>query len=206
MLAFDQHYLILDCETDGLNLCYSRPWEVALLFCKGNNIIESKQLFIDVPNLNLSQEIRMLTGFDEREYNLNKKPPKEVWDICKKYIYDPKYILVGQNILKYDSWLLKSLAKLAGEEDFDFSFTKRILDTRFLGLAHKNGIEKPRDGDYEKWFYKLHNDKNIKGNVGQLTLLKEFGIEFNKESLHSAEYDCRMCFEIFKHLKQALKL
>lgn len=205
MLKHDQKYITFDFETSSLNLRYVKPWQLAFVLAKGNYIYERHCYYIDVPNLRLSEKIKMLTHFNEREYNEKKRPAKDIYDICIEYFNDPEYLIVGQNILKYDIWVLKSLARMVGK-DLDFSFTKRILDLRFLALAYKNGVEKPRDNNFLHWNYKIHDDRSLKGKVSLGVLLKEFGVEFDADLLHSALYDTEKTWEVFVKVKAAMKL
>ncbi len=205
MLGYNQNYIVFDTETEGLNLRYSRPWELSFLLARGKTIIDKHQIYIDVPDLVISDTVAKLTGFDNRKYQESKRPVKLVWDFFKRFLYDPNYLIVGQNIVFYDIWMLANLARMAGEV-MDFSCMLKFLDTRFLALAYKNNISKPRDGQFLSWFYKLNNDPNVKGRVSQLSLLKEYGIEFEEEKLHDGLYDCEKTWEIFLHLKECMKL
>lgn len=205
MLRFDQKYLVFDCETEGLSLKYSRPWELSYSICQGNKILFQKQCFIDVPGLDLPGFIKKMCNFDQKKYDREKRLAREVWEEFKKYLYDENYKVVGQNIIKYDTSILAILAEMC-EEDIDFSFIDRILDTRPLALAHRCGIEKPRNGSLIEWQYKILNDRSLKARVNQKALLKFFGIEFDENQLHVADYDIKMTWEIFKQLRKALEL
>ena len=206
MFSFDQKFIVIDTETEGLNLRYSNPWEVSYLEACGKKILKRKQIYIDVPNLNLSPFIRKLTGFDEDKYNKLKVPAQEAWAENKKVIYDETFLIIGQNILKFDIFMLNQLCRNATGKEINFSFLDRILDTRYLALAAKNDIAKPRDGNFLNWSYKIGSDPKIKGKVSQLVLLKDFGIKFDPEKLHDGLYDCEKLWEIFCELKSCLKL
>lgn len=205
MLEYNQKYVVFDTETEGLNYRYSSPWELSFVEATGNRITNSSQIYIDIPGLDLSDFIIKLTGFNRKKYDSQKISPKEAWEIFKKRLYDEKVYLVGQNIVFYDSWMLVNLARMAGEK-FDYSCMDRFIDTRFFALAHKNGLSKPRDGEWLSWYYKLSNDSSIKGRVSQNSLLKEFGIPFEEEKLHDGLYDCEKNWEIFLELKRLMNL
>ena len=206
MLKFNQKYIDFDTETDGLNLKYSRPWELSYLVCDGYNIKTKRQIYIDVPNLDLPPFIKKLTGFSQEKYNDIKVSPEEAYEEFWPFLKSEQYLLVGQNILMYDVWMLKSLANMA-KKQFDFSFMDRILDTRFMAIAEMNGLEKPSDGNYLNWFYKLGNDGNLKKRgSSQLALLKKLDISFEESRLHDGLYDVQKNWEIFLELKKRLKL
>lgn len=214
MLSFDQKAITLDTESRNLNLVINdgslqngnAPWDIAWLETKGNFPIKEHQYYIDVPNLNLSDLVKKLTHFDQTKYDREKKPAPVVLRELKKYLYDPSYIIIWQNGLKFDCFLLSDLFARCGEK-IDWSFMDRVYDTRPLGLAYKNNLEKPRNGSLLEWQYKILNDKNLKGRVSQTALLKEFGLESVDEGArHSALCDVKDTFNIFLQLKKRLEL
>lgn len=206
MLNYNQKYIVFDTETEGLNLKYSRPWELSYVLAQGTKILDRRQIYIDIPNLDVSPFIRRLTGFTDEKFDAKKISPREALDEFSRFLYDDNYMLVGQNILKFDVWMLRILAELVGEK-LDFSFMDRFMDTRFLAVADLNQIAKPRNGQYLNWFYKLHNDTSLKRRgVGQKALLKKFKIPFEEKKLHDGLYDVEKNWEIFLELKKRLKL
>jgi DNA polymerase III epsilon subunit-like protein len=206
MLPFDQKYLLFDLETEGLNLAYSRPWELSYVLGQGNKVIGKRQIYIDIPDLDLPFFIKKLCGFDQKKYDREKISPQEAWDHFKEYLYNPEYKVLGQNILKYDANILGVLSEMCGEK-IDYSFIDRILDTRPLAVAHKEGLEKPRgNSSMTEWQYKILNDRSLKAKASQKVLLKHFGIKHDPNLLHDGLYDCEMSWEIFKQLKKALEL
>ena len=213
-MEFDQKYLILDSETRNLNgLIANNPvkdanqcWDLSWLEAKGNFIIAEHENFIDVPNLQLSDLVAKLTHFDRAKYNRLKKQPETVWAALKKFLYNEEYMIVGQNIINFDVYIIGILAKTVGE-NIDWSFTERILDTRALAIAYKNNIERPRDGRLYNWQHKILNDRTLKGKASQSALLKEFGIQsVNEDARHSGLVDCKDTFAIFKELKKRMGL
>lgn len=205
MLDITQKYIILDAETEGLNLKYSRPWEFSFLLCQGGRILKKEELYVDVPNLDLPAHLKKLCGFDPHKYNSIKRPAVEVWDKIKKYLYDSEYKVIGQNILGFDIFILAILAEMAGEK-IDYSFVDRILDTRPLAVAHRCGIEKPRNGSLIEWQYKILNDRSLKAKASQSALLKLFNIPHDPKRLHEGLYDTEMTWEVFKQLRKVLEL
>ena len=205
MIAYNQKYCVFDFETEGLNLKYSRPWELSYLITQGNKVLSQEQIYIDLSNFNLSKEVRELTSFNDEKYNSKKTTPENAFEKFSKIISDPQYILVGQNILKFDVYMLKVLADICNKS-LDFSFMDRILDTRPLALAYREGLQKPKNDSMLEWQSKTINDRTIKSKASQLTLLKLFGIEFDKEKLHDGLYDCQMTWQVFLQLKKVLSL
>ena len=54
-------------------------------------------------------------------FNSRKKDPKQVWEKFKSYLYDPQYVIVGQNLLGFDVYMLAIIQRLIGE-DVDYSY------------------------------------------------------------------------------------
>ena len=205
MLPFDQKYLITDTETEGLNHFYSRPWSVSLVIAQGTRVLEREELFIDVPNLNLPMKLRKLCNFNPIKYKKEKLPASEVWARVSKYLCDPEYRIIGQNLLNYDIYMFNVLQKMAKVKKLDHSYISRIIDTLALGKAYKEGLKKP-SSDFFGWQLKVLNDRSLRKRANQKQLLKDFKVPFVEERLHEALYDSEKCFELFLKLKKHFSL
>lgn len=204
MLPYNQKYIIFDTETEGLNLHSSRPWQLAWVVAQGSKVIEVHDEYLNFPDLKISDTVAKLTGFNWHTFNSRKKDPKQVWEKFKSYLYDPQYVIVGQNLLGFDVYMLAIIQRLIGE-DVDYSYINRIYDTRCLGKAFREKLEKPKD-NFLSWQYKIMHDRSLKAKVSQIQQLKFFGIEFDERRLHEAVYDCEMCFKVFLELKKNMDL
>ena len=204
MLPSNQKYLVFDTETEGLNLFSSKTWQLSWIVCQGNKILETHDEFIIHKELNIPEIVKKLTGFNWETYNRKAKPLDEVWSKFEKYIFDPQYIVVGQNILGFDVYMLAILQRLLGHEP-DYSYLPRIYDTRALGKAYREELDKPNK-DFLSWQYKIINDRSLKAKVSQNQLLKFFDIEFDQDKLHNALYDIQMYYQIFLKLKKHMNL
>ena len=65
----NQKYIVYDFETEGLNLRYSKPWQLGFIIAEGKKVKESYDLYIDFEDLNISDDARRLTGFSDTVYN-----------------------------------------------------------------------------------------------------------------------------------------
>jgi len=204
MLPHNQKYLVFDTETEGLNLHSSRPWQVAWLICQGNKVLERHDRLINYKDLEMSKTVEKLTGFTWDRYNAEKEPLKKVWSDFKKYLFNPEYKIVGQNLLGFDVYMVAIMQRLLGETP-DYSYLTRIYDTRALGKAYREELDKPNK-DFLSWQYKIIHDRTLKARVSQLQLLKFFGIDFEEDKLHDALYDNEMCFKVFCALKKEMGL
>jgi DNA polymerase III alpha subunit (gram-positive type) len=204
MLPYNQRYVVWDTETTGLNHRFTKPWQISWLVFEGTKLIETQDHFIDIPNLQLSETIKKLTNFSKEKYDRLKQPASKVWASFKKEIEREDTILVGQNLLNYDIFIINSLQKDLGEKPI-YSYMDRIYDTRALGVAFQEKLEKPKS-NFLSWQYKIINDRSLKAKASQKHLLKILQIPFEEHKLHEAVYDCQKCFEIFQGLKKAMKL
>lgn len=205
MLKHNQKYIVADFETESLNLWFAKPWQLAWLECQGNKVIKSHNRYLDWPDLQISPLVQKLTGFTWETYNQRKESPKKVIEDFQSFIYNPEYKLIGQNWIGYDCYILSSTQqKLDIQPKFDY--LDRLYDTRPLGKAYRENITKPTSGNLLSWQYKLMHDRTLKAKVSQLAQLKHFDIDFEESRLHDADYDNRMCFQVFLKLKKGLDL
>jgi DNA polymerase III epsilon subunit-like protein len=195
---FDQNYLILDTETEGLNLISSRPWQVSWITAKGKVIKTKNDRYVKWPDLKVSDEAAKITNFDRHFYESKAEDPLKVLNDLWSVLSDPSYIIVGQNLLNFDVYILNILRKYCGLEP-DHSYISRILDVRALAmsLALENKDFQKED-ILSQYKFVSYRDKKIKTSQG--FLLKKYEIEHDPTKLHNALYDIEMTFKIF--LKQ----
>lgn len=192
----NQNYIVFDTETEGLNLVYSRPWQCSWIICKGTQVISKHDYFVKWDNLNVSADAARITGFNYQQYLSQAQDPKIVFDEFKKYLYDPSFLIVGQNILGFDVYMINIWRKLIGLQS-DYSFMPRTIDTKSLSTAIFKDIL-PDKENFLSWQYKMLNlrEKGLKTN--QAFMLKHYGIPHDPKMLHNSLYDVEMTFEIFK--------
>ena len=205
MLPSNQKYLVFDTETEGLNLHSSKTWQLSWIICQGNKVLETHDKFIKHKELNIPEVVRKLTGFDWDKYNSKAESLISVWSKFEKYLFDPQYIVVGQNLLGFDVYMVSHLQRMLGQQP-DYSYLPRIYDTRALAKAYREELDKPRGDDLLSWQYKIINDRRLKAKVSQNQLLKFFDIDFEEEKLHDALYDIKMCYKVFLKLKKHMDL
>ena len=204
MLPNNQKYLVFDTETEGLNLHSSKPWQLSWIICQGNKVLEEHDEFISHKELNIPEVVKEMTGFNWDHYNKKSKSLSEVWSKFETYLFDPQYIIVGQNLLGIDVYMIALLQRMLNQEP-DYSYLPRIYDTRALGKAYREDLDKPK-GDILSWQYKIINDRSLKAKVSQKQLLKFFSIEFDESKLHNAMYDIKRCYEVFLKLRKHMNL
>ena len=191
-----QRYIVFDTETEGLNLITSRPWQVAWLVVEGDKIVARNDRFIHWPNINVSEGAAKVTGFSMKEYNKNSKAPNQVWEEFSKDLYDENNLIIGQNLLGFDVYMVNIWRKLMGK-DPDYSFVSRIIDTKSLATAIAKQIPVDKD-DFIGWQYRLLNYRERGLKTSQATLLKKYNIDHDPKRLHDALYDIEMNFKVFR--------
>lgn len=212
--------MLFDGESDGLNLVSVKCWQLAWALATGNRITDTFDRFIYWPDLEVSEGAARVTGFDidyyksigrkNRTYKVRGKiskaeEPLVVLNDFMSDVGDPERIIVGQNLLGFDVFLVASLQKYMGQKP-DYSYMSRILDTRPLGKLWKEGLSKPTSGDFLSYQYKIIHDRTMKSRVSQAQLMKDLNIEHDPAKNHDAVYDVENTFKIFLELKKKLSL
>ena len=201
---FDQKYIILDTETEGLNLLNSRPWQISWITAKGKAIQSKNDRFAKWDDLNVSEEAAKITGFDRFKYDSVSEDPKNIVEDIFSYLRNPEYLIIGQNILNFDVYILNVLRKYCGLKP-DYSYICRIIDTRALAMAIALGKKQIDKSDVlDQYRFINHRDKKIK--TSQAALLKQYGIDHDPSKLHDGMYDIEMTFKIFQKQIQELDI
>ena len=194
---FGQKYLVLDTETEGLNLRHTRPWQIAWIEAVGKKIISRQERYIWWDDLKISDEAARITGFDYSKYRSLAQSPQEILKEFLPLLKDKNTKIIGQNILGFDVYMINSWMKNAGLET-DFSYVKNILDTKAIAMSIAKGVKTADKNDLISWQYRWLNyrEKGIK--TSQAHLLKLYDIPHDPSLLHGALYDIEMTFAIFQ--------
>ena len=190
-----------DFETEHLGLGSSLPWQFAWTRMEKGKIVDSKEFYIDVPNLNVSIDAARVTGFNIYKYNDLKVPAETVVEFIEDQIVNSKDAFAGHNILGFDLYIMRNLYEVVGR-DFDFKrIIYRCIDTLSLGRGRFHQIEVP-DNKHERlaYMYKMlaRPNKAFKGSLSAIA--KDFGIEFDESRLHDALYDIKLNAQVYKQL------
>ena len=194
---FDQKYVIFDTETEGLNLVTSKPWQLAWIEATGKKIVKKQNRFLKWDDLNVSEDAAKVTGFDKKDYESKAEDPAVVFKEFMDLISQDDVIVVGQNILGYDLYMLGVIARNLNIV-MDYSFINNCFDTKAIATALAKGNKTPDKDDFIGWQIKwLHyRERGLKTN--QKFLLQHYEIDFNEAKLHDALYDIEKNFEIFQ--------
>lgn len=195
----DKTFICLDCETESLNLFYSRPWEIAWIVARKDEILEKFCYLIKWPDFKISEDAARITKFNEDEYQRNAKSPKEVYSILSKYLYDPKISIVGHNLLGFDVYQLASLQRAVGAK-VDYSYVNRLYDSFALAKAIKLDGKLQKDENLLAFQYRYLNfvKKGLKTSLA--TLAKEYELVNEDGGFHRALYDVEVNYKIFRKM------
>jgi DNA polymerase III alpha subunit (gram-positive type) len=192
----DQNYIVIDTETEGLNLVYSKPWQVSWIVCRGNNIISKHDHFIRWGDINVSADAARITGFNKDYYYSKAEDPMEVFKKLSKHLYDPSFLVIGQNLLGFDVYMINVWRKLMKMQS-DHSYVNRIIDTKSISTAIFKNIL-PDKENFLSWQYKMLHIREKGLKTSQAFMLKYYDIPHDPKRLHDSLYDVEMTFEIFK--------
>ena len=194
---FNQKYVIFDTETEGLNLVTSKPWQLAWIEAEGKKITKKQNRFLMWDDLNVSEDAAKITGFDKKDYLSKAEDPAVVFKEFMNLINQDDIIIVGQNILGYDLYILGVIARNLNVK-IDYSFAKRCFDTKAIATAIAKDSKNPDKEDFLAWQlrYLHYREKGLKTN--QKFLLQYYDIDFDEKKLHDALYDIEKNFEIFQ--------
>lgn len=202
LLRFKENlYLIADFETENLNTAMeNRPWQVAFLLCNNKEILEKHHYYIWWDNLKMSDGAARVTKFNKEEYKRLAKPQLEVYEIWKKYLYNPEYIKVFHNGINFDCYI-EQIWRKENNLPRDFSFLDNFIDTNSLARMIKLGIKSVKREDWLVNWFKFGNfrQKNMKTNLTSLG--KEYGIDWDYDSLHEALSDVGLNYAVWNKMK-----
>lgn len=200
-----QRFVFLDTETESLNLVNARPFEVSWIVADRKDTISQNDLYVYFKDLNMSADAAKITKFDSLKYKISSISPEDVYKKLSIDLFDPQNIIVGQNILNFDCYIIKNLQRITGNK-VDYSYLKRTIDTKCLFIALQKGIKYNPETPFLDWQYKVGSiaEKGLKSS--QQTMLTYFDIPHDKDKLHNALYDIQMLSEIFKNLLQRIEV
>lgn len=195
-----------DLETEHLNLGLSRPWQCSYVVSDNKKIIRHEDMYIDIHDLNISNEAARVTKFDREKYDKLKIPAKQAVNKIKKDFFSADR-LIAHNGLGYDIYILANLFDYVGEK-LDFSeILYKMRDTLCISRAQHFNSPPPKDiNEFMCWQYRhLHKfDKSFKGTL--TACCERNGIEVDKSRTHDSLYDTEIGYKLFKQLEYTLEL
>lgn len=201
----NQKYLCFDFETESLNLRYARPWQIFWAIYQNNKELRKHNLYIKWDNIKVSKDAARITGFDLAFYEKHAEPKEQVLELFDQDLYNKEYLIVGANIINYDAMIHNLWRRECGKKT-DYSWLQRLRDTNCLSRAYKKGLKKPHNSDWLTWQFQLNNlvERGLRTSVS--TMAKEFNLPFDPATLHQAQNDVPLTYQIFRKLNLAMEI
>lgn len=195
----NRKYIVIDCETESLNLIFSRPWSISWIVVDNKNIIEEYDKYLWWKDLQMSEGAARVTRFNYSNYKNKAEPPERVWDLLKNYLFSENYLIVGQNFIPFDLYQLRNV-QLAIGQTTNFGYLNRVYDTLALAKAYKKQIKFNQNDNLLIWQFKMLSiiEKGLKCSLGMLC--KDFKIDYDANLAHSSLYDILKTKEVFEKL------
>jgi DNA polymerase III epsilon subunit-like protein len=198
----DQLFLCADCETTGLNLIHTLPWQIGYItFTLDKNISETNR-YIWWPNLKVSIDAARTTRFNLEDYKNKAEDPKKILEEFEDILYSESYKCVSQNWLGYDSMIINSWRRALNlKPRYDYLYQPfKVYDTLCISRAIKKQLKPDTScsNAFLAWQYKMQSihQKGLKCSLGVIG--KELGVPFDEKSLHNALSDVTLNVEIFR--------
>lgn len=184
--------MIWDKETEGVNLRFSRPWQVAWSLGTLDELPPIIDAYPWFPDLKVSKVAARITRFDFNEYKSKARDPHEILAEFEKPFLNPEYIKAGHNIYGLDIPAYLTFRRALGlPANYDFLHQSIFIDTNNIAKARKKNIPIPdiRSKEFITFNFRMSafHEKTLKTNLA-LTA-KEFGIQFDYDSLHRGNND-----------------
>lgn len=198
----DFRFVILDAETESLNLFYNKPWDWGLVVVEGGTVKSKESIYVDWPDLNISADAARITGFDRAEYDRRKKDSAEVFDKINSYLEDEDSIILTYNGFQFDNYLFSSHARELGKE-LNLDFIERSVDVLPIIRAFRSEAKPPSPYLKDKteflfWLYRWSHFYK-RGNRASLGLIAaDLDIHVDEKLRHTGIYDCLLTWEVFK--------
>jgi DNA polymerase III epsilon subunit-like protein len=190
-------YITWDLETEGLNLLYTRPWQISWNVVENGKIIKENDRFPFWKDLRISKKAAQVTRFSWSNYQAKGEDPLKVLADFEKDLQNTKYLLVGHNILNYDVFILNVLRRTLGFK-VDWSLINRCYDTLALFRSYRENISFKKDKPLVAWQYAMLDLRTKNTSLGKAA--EEFNVPYDKERAHDGLYDIQVNHQVFQSL------
>lgn len=200
----EKNFVTIDCETSGLQLFYTPPFNIGIQLYKNGNLINNHNLYIKWDNYKIAPDLAIRVHYNKEQIDRDGQKPKEVLDILMDYLTSEDNFYVGNNVIGYDCMIFHNYAKELGV-NLGYNWLKRLYDNNCIFKGYKLN-RKPDYDNFLAWQMSLNawKQKGLKSSVGYAC--KEFDIPYNKDEAHGAEYDCNKSYAIFIELMKKVDL
>lgn len=194
----NQKYIIWDGESESLNLFSTRFWQLGLLVCEGNKVLEEHLLWIKWPDLKVGIEAARITQFSDKLYKEKATENEKVLDFFESYLYNPEYLVMFFNGLNFDCMVHNSWRRMLGRKS-DYSYLDRCIDVHSISKGYKFDIPYRKSDNFLAYQFSMLSQirKGTKTNLQAMG--KEFKIDFNPTIQHEGVQDCLLTNKIWNY-------
>lgn len=202
----DLKYIVIDTETESLNLHYSRPWQISWIVVENRKVVKEFDLFPLIKDLQVTAGAAQVTRFTMESYLRKATPAEEVNEQLNKYLYNPEYMVLMMNGLYFDIYQLNNFRRYLNLPT-DYSYLNRLLELKAFGRAWKLGH--PLYSSVEErlsWQYKICSIKQKGLRVSLEAMAKGLGLEYNADAAHDGLWDVKLTNMVFEKFYKTLDL
>ena len=202
----DVKLTFLDFETLNLclNFCHNLPWQAALLRVKGEEILDSANIYIKWDtDLKVSDAAAAMNHYNQRTIDSIGISSEKAFEKIYSWIEESEYV-VGHNTLGFDLHLLINFYKMYGKSTKHLS--QKFIDTNTICKGIKLGIPYSPKENFLEYQYRMYSIRQ-KGLKTKMALMAtEYGIEFDESLMHSADYDLKINKKLWDKIKYQIEL
>ena len=196
----NQKYLVMDYETESLNLFQNTPWQLGYQIYHGSDLILDREEWIKWEHkFTISRDAARITHFTWEKYNQRATDATKIRDEFEKYLYDEEYIVIGANLFGFDIYVDNIYRKLLGRPA-DYSFLHRTVCVQVLHKAIELKVKPPKIGspEWKSFCYRMQSfhQRGFKSSLQHLAGVND--VEYKKELHHvSSSYDSKLTKDVF---------
>lgn len=209
LLRFQKNKTFTYIDFETLNLCLSfshnLPWEVGMLRVVDDRIVKSHEILVKWDTgLKISAEAAEMTRYDHNKILKKGIDEAEAFGIMYGEIESADYVM-GHNTLGFDIYLIYEWYKKHKKDPR--GLVRKFIDTNCLAKAVKYPLNKNENESILSFQYRAMQVRLPKGEKTKLGILgKEYGVEHDYESLHSAIPDLELNKKVWDKLKFKLDI
>lgn len=205
----EQIYMVVDVETEGLNLVHSRPFQLSYVKFNLGNILERKNYYLWWPDFQISEGAARVTQFNYNLYKSQAEDPKKVLEELEAYLYDPSIKVVSHNWLGFDCKIINVIRRHLGMKIYyDYLYQEyKVYDTLALSRARKSDLKPDTSSslNFLAWQRRMLTNRDVKGcSLG--AMVKDLKMKIDESKLHDSMYDTEINAELFKEYVWSMEL
>lgn len=194
-----------DFETEDLNLCHTKPWQLGMVLFDESSILEEIDAKLFWEDFCISKEAAFHTKFDFWKWKKEAKDPRLVMERANK-IFESCDFIVGHNLLGFDVHVYRSTCRRLGIKALPIE--EKIIDTLPCIKGIKLNISPNPSIPILNWQVAMSRyvsaETRKRGFATLSAMATHFGIDFDPEKLHDGLYDSALNVNCFRRVASKL--